>query len=126
MGVKFSQLPDLAIADLSRDDKIAILDDSVGLVKKMSFKHDSEYRTSIGGATDTTYGHVMLSDNWQTYEGDASYSLAASQFAVEASFSAVREMLEWYRTIFDGTKSQWDNLSSQDKQEYDIVILSDV
>ena len=126
MGVKFSQLPDLDIADLERDDKLAILDASTNTVKKISFRHDSESRTPIGGASSSKYGHVMLSNIYTEYVGDADNSVGASQQAVNFAYEKVLENLEWYRKTFIGTYNSWMGLSDATKREYDVIILKDI
>lgn len=116
MGVKFSQLPETKIDNVSPTCQIAVLNGD--MVYRMKLKHDSEYRSVIGGASEDRYGHVIVSDEFDVPGGGAITSTAASHLAVYSLYSFLQK-------CWRGTRSQWNSLSDEDKERYVIIVLTD-
>ena len=83
MGVKYSQLPNASA--VAADDQIAMLDVSANLLTKIPVSHASS-STAFGVGNATNYGHIKLSDTYDTVVGGASEGIGASQSALKAVY----------------------------------------
>lgn len=118
MGIKFSELPSATPTEVASDDYLAILDSSENTTKKITVDHSSPNK-SFGGGTSTAFGHVKLSDNFQSNIGGADSSLGASQEALHNLYSLVA-------TSWTGSLIDWQNMSEDEQNKYKIVFLTDV
>lgn len=122
MGVKFTELPELSVSQVSSNDKLAVLDVSDGVLKQTAVFHASPYNTFGVGDKDN-FGHVKLSDGYEDASDDTS-GIAASYLAVN---NAHDDVIVRCRTCWVGTSSDWFNrLTDEERNEYTFVCFTDM
>lgn len=122
MGVKFSQLPEIAVEEVAAEDYIAVLDVSDGVLKKAPILHSSR-NTAFGLGSPNYFGHVKVSDTYDSYVGDASEGISASQSAI---YNAYNQCISLCLPTWVGTENDWNNLPDSTKDKYVIVNFTDV
>jgi len=99
MGVKYSQLPNATA--VAADDQIAMLDVSANLLTKIPVAHASG-TTAFGTGNSESFGHVKVSDTYDTVIGGASAGIAASQAALKAVYDVARVAPDAPLHVVDG------------------------
>ena len=86
---------DLATSKAVFDLKNMIVDDRLAIAKKSPTVHSSDTADQYGAGTDDKYGHVKLSDVYDTQvtSGSAKMSMGASQLAVYNAYKTLNDVI---------------------------------
>lgn len=121
MSVLFVDLPDLPTDNVSSNDYIAILnnhDEYTGkFVEKVKVNHAND-TGEFGTGSEDYYGHVKLSDVYDSYVGYSESAVSGSQKAVSDAYSSV---LAQCLPTWAGTNQEWGALPDEEKAKYRIV-----